>query len=270
MSFGMGMLFLWLITFFLVLRFRPVSLPLLLANMPFLLTLFLAILRGQEIQGIRYLAWTLLFSALWNILELGAAAPETPGIERDVAGRALAYGLLVFILLVQPLEYALVRPILSDRAKLMAMIPGRHLDVLEGKKGVASDVGIIGYFTKANICDISGLVDGREFARMSPDARQKICAAEKPDFLFLDQSELETFSGYMPVDDWRVCGEYAMTGFRYKDTHYLIVPEATAERVCRETLSSPPYPANEVVALGKFTDRYGHPVPAGTPGAIAH
>jgi hypothetical protein len=245
-SFGVGMLFLWLLTFFILLRARRISFPLLFANAAFPLTLFLAGLRGQEMQGIRYLVWTLLFSVLWNILELGAAIPDNPRIEQDAPARVLTYALLALIFLAQPLEISLVYPILHDRAKLMAMIPGRHLDVLQGKLGVAADVGIIGYFTKANICDLNGLIDGREFAGLTPQQRLTACAAQKPDFLYLDRSELGTFSGFMPLGNWQICGEYEMTGLRYKDIHYLIVPPSTAEHICRETLFSRPYSVGEL------------------------
>jgi hypothetical protein len=245
-SFGVGMLFLWLLTFFILFRARRISSPFLIANAVFPLTLLLAGLRGQEIQGIRYLVWTLLFSVLWNILELGVAIPNIPRIEQDAPASVLTYTLLALILIAQPLELWLVYPILHDRAKLMAMIPGRHLDVLQGKLGVAADVGIIGYFTKANICDLNGLINGREFARLTPQQRITACAAQKPDFLYFDRSELGSFSGSMPLADWQVCGEYEMTGFRYKDIHYLIVPPSTAEKICRETQFSRPYSVGEL------------------------
>lgn len=249
LSFGVGMLLLWLLSLFFLLHIRRLSLPLLFANAPFPLTLCLAGLRGQEIQGIRYLVWTLLFSILWNIFEL-AAAPSSLRIERDAPGRVLTYALLALILIAQPLEFWLVYPILHDSAKLMAMIPHRHLDVLQGKLGVASDVGVIGYFTKANICDPDGLIDGREFARLTPHQRNLACAAQKPDFLYLDLNELGTFNVVMPFADWQVCGEYEMSGLRFKDTHYLIVPPSTAAQICRETLFPHPYPASKVIALG--------------------
>jgi hypothetical protein len=244
LSFGSGMLALWLLTLFL-LRVRGFSLPLICANAVFPITVILACLRGQEIQGIRYLVWTLFFSILWNILELGAV-PDSQPIEQDAPARVLTYALLTLILLAQPLEFSLVYPILHDRAKLMAMIPGRHLDVLQGKLGIAADVGIIGYFTKANICDINGLIDGRDFARLTPQQRTIACALQKPDFLYLDRSELGTFSGYLPVSDWQICGEYEMTGVRHKDVHYLIVPPSTAEQICRETLFSRPYTVSQL------------------------
>jgi hypothetical protein len=246
-SLGLGLLFLWLLTFIFLFRARRISLPVLIANIPFPLTLFLAGLRSQEIQGIRYLAWTILFSVLWNILELAAAEPATPSIEQDAPGRVLTYALFAFLFILQTVEIPLVYPVLRDHAKLIATLPGQHLDVLQGKLGVAADIGFFGYFSKANICDLSGLVNGREFARLTPRQREAACATQKPDFVYLDTGELGSFSEFMPVDNWQVCGGYEMTGLGTKDIHYLVVPPSTAEQICRDTLSPPPYPASRLL-----------------------
>lgn len=257
MGFGLGMLLLWLITFVLALRSRRISVPLLLANIPFPLTLFLAAVRGQEIQGIRYLVWTFVFSILWNIVELGDEA-ENRSVALKKGGEVFAYALLALVLLALvllavPLEIFWIHPIVSDRAKLMASLPAQHLDVLQGKLGVAADIGIIGYFSKANICDMAGLVDGREFARLTVPQRGVAYAAAKPDFLYLNLGQLGLFNQFMPFPDWQVCGEYAMTGLHDKDMHYLIVPQSTAEHICKATSFAHPYPAKRLIALANTT-----------------
>jgi hypothetical protein len=262
-SFGVGLLILWLLTFFLLLRSRRISLPLLLANAVFPITLTLAVLRGQEVQGIRYLAWTLLFSALWNILELGIAelgiaelgiaSPNSPLTEQTTSGRTLIYALLALALVVQPIEASVIYPIMASRAKLMTIVPHRHLDVLQGKLGVAADVGIIGYFSKANICDVSGLVNGRDFARLNSRERLLACAASKPDFLYFSIHQITHFNEFFPAGDWQVCGEYEMAGLGSKDIHYLIVPPATAEQICKETSGAQPYSVSRLMALTKPT-----------------
>jgi hypothetical protein len=253
MSFGAGMLLLWLLTFFLLLRSRRVSLPPLLANAVFPLTLTLAVLRGQEIQGIRYLEWTLFFSVLWNILELGTAAPDNPRIEQDAFGRVSAYALLVLVLLMLPFEASLIYPLVASRAKLMVSVPHRHLDVLQGKLGIAADVGVIGFFSKANICDISGLVDGRQFARLTSQQRMLACAATKPDFLFFSRNQLVHFNQFFPVGGWQICGEFEMPDVHSKEIHYLVVPPSTAKQICKETSDSSPYSVNQLIAVGNPT-----------------
>jgi hypothetical protein len=258
LSFGAGMLLLWLLTLYLLLRSRRISLPLLLANATFPLTLVLADLRGQEIQGIRYLTWTLVFSILWNILELGAAAPESPLASQDSSARVLTYTLLAILLIAQPFEAALIYPLMAARAKVMATVPHRHLDVLQGKLGIAADVGVIGYFSRANICDISGLVDGRDFARLTAQQRMVACAATKPDFLFFAASQLAHFNQFFSAGDWQICGEYEMPDIRSKDVHYLVVPPATAEQICRETSGSRPYSVNQLLTAANL-------LPAPTP-----
>lgn len=252
LTFGLGMMFLWLLTFFFLFRAGRISLSLLLANAVFPLTFALAMLRGQEIQGIRYLEWTLLFSALWNILELRAASLDSPPAEQDASGRTLTYALLTLILIAQPFEARLIYPIMASRAKLMTIVPNRHLDVLQGKLGVAADVGVIGYFSKANICDVSGLVDGRQFARLTSHERMVACAAVKPDFLYFNINQLAHFNQFFPAADWQVCGEYEIPDLGSKDIHYLVVPPATSEQICRETSGAQPYSVSHLMALANL------------------
>lgn len=42
------------------------------------------------------------------------------------------------------------------------------LGQLSGLHGVSMDVGYIGYFTHARLCDMSGFVNGRAVARLGP------------------------------------------------------------------------------------------------------
>ena len=47
----------------------------------------------------------------------------------------------------------------------------QDLGVFAGRPGVAADIGFIGYFADGRICDLSGRVQGREFARLSTTDR---------------------------------------------------------------------------------------------------
>jgi hypothetical protein len=150
--------------------------------------------------------------------------------------------------IVQPFEARAIYPIMAGRAKLMTIVPYQHLDVLQGKLGVAADVGVIGYFSKANLCDVSGLVDGRQFAGLTSRERLVACAASNPDFLYFNIHQIEHFSEFFPAADWQICAEYAMIGLGSKDIHYLIVPPATAEQICRETSGTHPYSVSQLLA----------------------
>jgi hypothetical protein len=58
--------------------------------------------------------------------------------------------------------------------------------------------------------------------------------------------------------NWQVCGEFDVPNFRIKDTHYLIVPPATAERICRETMAPSPYPVRKLM-LAEVVSRSERP-----------
>jgi len=242
-TFGVGMMLLWIVTFVLLLRARRISLSTLVANSLFPLTIALACLRGQEIQGIRYLVWTMFFSILWNIFELEMVPPARASTERDT-GHLLAYALIAVVILVQPFEARAMYHVLRGRAKIMDTMEGQHLDVLRGRLGITADVGTIGYFSKADICDLNGLVNGRAAAAMSPAQRVAACAARNPGFLFLSAGQLAELSPYITISQWDVCGDdYDFTNVRSEDLHYLIVPATDAAPLCKAATGSVPYPA---------------------------
>jgi hypothetical protein len=246
-TFGAGMMLLWIATFVLLLRARRITLSTLGANSLFPVTVALACLRGQEIQGIRYLVWTMFFSILWNIFELDMVQPAGTSTKRE-SGHILAYALIALVILVQPFEARAMYHVLRGRAKIMDIMEGQHLDVLADRLGVAADVGTIGYFSKADICDLNGLVNGRAAAAMSPAQRAAACVARNPGFLFVNVPQLTDFSHYLTISQWDVCGDYDFTNVRSEDLHYLIVPATDAAPLCKAATGSVPYPAARLLA----------------------
>lgn len=251
MTFGAGMLLLWILTFVLVLRIRRVTLPTIIANAVFPLIVALACLRGQEIQGIRYLVWAMFFSVLWNIFELDRAATDAASAKQDTAGNVLIYALIVLLILVQPYEARAMYRVLHGRAKIMGQVEGQHLDVLANRMGIAGDVGIIGYFSKADICDINGLVNGREAARKTPREREAACAARNPGFLFVNHDQLTDLRPYISIGAWAVCADYNLPNVHSEDLHYLIVPATDAVQLCKAATGSEPYPATHLLPAEK-------------------
>ena len=248
-SFGIGMLLFWLLTLALVaMRRGGTAVSLLLANCFCPVVLGLSSLRGQEIQGVRYFAWTFFFSILWNVLELARLDEHNAPIERRSA--VLLYVFLGLLLVELPFESVAMHRVLTRRSETMRVFEGQRLDVLAARHGVASDVGYIGYFSKAEICDMAGLVNGREAAKLSGPERVVACAATKPDFMFGNSSQVGTMAAVMDFSGWKMCGRYNFTNVRTLDTHYLLVRPAIADEVCRAT-GSEVVEVEEVPGLGR-------------------
>jgi len=238
MSFGVGLLLFWVVTLALVvMQCRKLLLTTALANSCFPVVLGLASLRGQEIQGARYFAWTFFFAVVWNILELGFSPDRGVGRQDE---RWLLYGFAVLLLVELPLFEAIaMRRVLTQRAATMHEFEGQHLDRLRNMRGVASDIGYIGYFTGAKLCDLAGLVNGRAAASLSSRQRTEACAASDPDFLFLNAGQLGSVSRYRDFSQWKVCGRYDFTNVTTPDSHSLMVRPELAPEACRATGQMP-------------------------------
>jgi len=259
-SFGVGVFLLWLLTIFLLLRGGRFSLVTLFANLPFPILFSLAALRGQQIQGARYFVWAFFFSILWNILELSTLQH---GHRSQTQSNTPVYAFLALLLLALPFESRLLYSMLRDRAALLKQFEGNHLENLQGKRGAAFDIGYIGYFSRADICDLAGLVNGRDKARLTPKQRYAACSAAHLDFIFADVGEINYLSNYMPVQDWQACSQYDYQNVTQSDRHYLIVPRSTAPEVCKSIADSTPYDIGPILQASqafKTIARPSHPL----------
>jgi hypothetical protein len=239
MSFGVILIVLWLLTVAAVIVYkRRLTLSILVANSLFPLVLALAGHRGQEVQGVRYFVWTLVFPILWNILELRwiAAEPQPSGV------RFLKYasnGVVGLLLIVLPVESYLLSREFHQREKSLAQFRGQHLERLAGLKLVAFDIGYIGYFTGSPLCDMAGLVNGRASAALSFPERVKACAMTRPQYAFLSTNSLWELHIDLNLKGWSVCSEYDLSNLRSPDLHYLIASPAAAAQVCAAAGSAP-------------------------------
>jgi hypothetical protein len=237
LSFGAGMFLLWLLTIVLTLRVGRFSITTLFANLAFPILFALAALRGQQIQGARYFVWTLFFSILWNIFELSGVPPSQ---RLQTQNNTLAFCLLGLLLLELPIESRMLYPLLRDRADFLKQFEANHFERLRGKRGVAFDIGYLGYFSRADICDLAGLVNGRDKARLTAQERLAGCFASPPDFIFVDQGGIGAAANYVPIKDWQVCSRYDFKAVYHSDPHYLIVPRSVAAEVCRNVANTIP------------------------------
>ncbi len=256
MSIGILLLLFWLLTAAaLVVYRRRLSLSMLAANCLFPVVLLLAALRGQQVQGVRYLLWTLLFPILWNILELrwgacrssGRSLPagveQPPGAE--LSPRAIRWltmatrGVVGLLLISVPVGSVLLYREFHARERSLAEFQEQHLERLHSLKLVAFDVGYIGYFTGSPVCDMAGLVNGLARAELPFEQRVRVCAAEDPQYAFVSGFSLAELKHAIDLKDWSLCSVYDFANLRGPDPHYLIASPAAAREVCAAAGDAP-------------------------------
>lgn len=238
MAFGVGLLALWLLGLATAVQGR-VARPLVIAvpNLALLLFWCAIAARGQYVQGIRHVLPPLVFMIAANAALIGAADP-----------RGLVARLLPSIGWRMPLTYAAAAvcgfAFMAELGKFEAIVENRSaaflemraldLAALEGTSGIAWDVGHLMYFTKAQVCDVSGLINGREAARAPESERLDNCLKRDVEFLFVtpeNAAELIEKAGPR-FADWTVCGQYLFQNVSETAPHYLAVSPARAAEIC--------------------------------------
>lgn len=223
-SFGLGVVAIWVISA--VLAWRVNRRVALVANLPFPVLILLAAVKGQQVQGIRYVVWALLFSITWNLLVTAATIPR----RHTIFLAAFACVLIACWTVELPILLRIDR---GRSANLEAMEHG-HLDRLHGE-GLAADVGYVSYFSQAPICDIDGLVNGRTAAGLTTPQRAQACVARNPSFLFLSEPQLgyvDNASSTGSQSEWLDCGSVDFTNVGSNDRHWLKVRRSEYPNGC--------------------------------------
>lgn len=188
------------------------------------------LVRGQALQGVRYfvpfyvftLGFTLAFLRDRNALVIS---------RRTLSASALA--IVAGALVMAPFAYRAQR---SSQTMLYAMrADGLHR--LSELQGVGFDIGFIAYFTRAGICDLSGLVNGRAHARASQEQRTAACAAMNPRFAFLTPEQVAEVSHKLDFTGWTRCRSYSRRNAFREDRYDLLVAPGEGFESC-----APPAP----------------------------
>lgn len=256
---GVGPLVLWITSAMLLLRrivlnetARQKMVPWIAGNAGFPVLLLLSYLRGQAIQGVRYVLWALVFSILWNVSELERS--ERVGSSRLLLSRRgrqwMAAAGVVLLLVMLPVDWRFAWRSMAGRSVTFEAMRSAHLASFEGQTVIAGDVGFIGYFSRGDVCDIDGLVNGREAAKAAPEARLQRCAARGPEMLFLTSSQTAVFGGILDLQQWTVCRHFDFVNVFSEDRHYLMVPAAKASQECPAIGGSAGMRADQVPGLG--------------------
>jgi hypothetical protein len=244
-AFGLGALLLWLISLWLSWReHRRTEVPLwdvLVPNSLLPALLLGAIVRGQQMQGVRYIFWPLLFSSLWNIRWLLLAGRDfTPEAARSRPVRMAGYAVLLLAGAAYAAELPVFARVAAGRSSTFDTLRRQPLDRLAGQPGVAADVGFIGYFSQGDICDLAGLVNGRTAAALSNSARADRCAAAHPVFAFLTIPQMGLLSYRLSWRDWVACEFVDFTNAGSADRHFLLVRNQPGPFACRAVTGRAP------------------------------
>lgn len=246
MSLGLGMLAVEVLSFIaLWQKRRRLPLPALVANLVFPVVLLMAVARAQSVQGIRYFTWTLYFPILWNLLALAtpersaAGQPITPNVHPRWM-RAAIFGLSVIMVAFYAVESPLFLHLFRMRAGALAEFRSEDLGQLHNLRLTAGDVGYIGYFTQAPVCDIYGLVDGRGPAKLTTPERNTRCAAKHPQIAFVAAFQMGPLLSQIPDGHkWSICSYYDLGNLRSNERHYLLASPAVTQEVCSATHHTP-------------------------------
>ena len=192
-------------------------------------TLVLAIiLRQQIIQGYRYFIFIEFFIAqfcIYRLARIDASATVLTGFLPRTWDRIPVY--VAIICAAAALAYDLRRMSVINQGRSETLIKFTELNLaqLRGLHGVAWDVGMIGYFSKGQILDPNGLVNGRQFAALSRIKRlNQICQSKDIKFIFVNTGQLEAIRKCIDTDGWVSLGAFNFPNFSgHLDTHWLFV-----------------------------------------------
>ena len=233
-GFGVGLVLLTLISGILVMREvirtsvrGSTLLALTCANACLPIELALSVMRGQSVQGFRYFVWPVYFTTLFNVLQWAylRRTGSPPDNTRSPARLLLYVYFAIMLCLILPDSHYAAKA-MRGRSQSFEAMWRAGLDRYHNGTLIAADIGWIGYFTGANICDLNGLVGGRDFAMLSHQERVRRCAESHPQILFLNDLQLRDISPYLPLQDWTVVQDFPLPNVNSIDRHYLMVPRS--------------------------------------------
>ena len=205
------------------------------ANSPFPMLVSLACLRGQSVQGIRYLVWPLLFSSVWNLLQLDNLDCEAEGRHLASEPRILLYSVQAYAILLiicLPMDWIYAVHSMKGRSETFLQMKGAGLERFQNSTIIAGDVGFIGYFTGGTICDIDGLINGRAAARKKSAERITACVSQNPRAIFVTAGQAHSVAEAIDLDNWVICRIVDFPNVRSSDRHYLLVRAPERNEAC--------------------------------------
>jgi hypothetical protein len=223
---GVGLALAWLGLVAIAIRGARRDPALVLGVLSFLLVLVAIAVRGQAVEGIRPLLPFLAFSLACGVALVRRGLPATP-----VRARVLV-SLVAVAVAAWTVDAVAFDRIVRVQARSMEAMRTRDWSALHGHTGIAWDVGYLAYFSKADVCDAQGLINGPEAARLSLPERLRQCA-KTAEFAFVDPPRFHILMTVLDMSGWRVCDRFDFEHRRGPVNVYLIVaPQLAREPLC--------------------------------------
>jgi hypothetical protein len=210
-------------------------------NLALLVLWALISVRGQYVQGIRYILPALIFMIAANTAMSRTSETGLPWLRGISASRLVKARLALYVAVIG-FEFTKFQAIVDGRTAAFLEMRDMNLEGLEGESGIAWDVGYLMYFTKAQICDVSGLINGRRAASSTESTRLEDCLKRDIEFVFVtpeNATRLIGKSGSRFVD-WPICGHYVFRNVSDTAPHYLAVAPDRAAQICPQQYDGRP------------------------------
>tara|TARA_B000000557_G_scaffold147992_1_gene120227 strand:- start:355 stop:783 length:429 start_codon:yes stop_codon:yes gene_type:complete len=122
-------------------------------------------------------------------------------------------------------DFKALKRISNGRSETFINLSSRDFKCFKNKNLIAEDLGMISYFSQANILDPAGLINGRNLAKSSFDERlNQYTMNTRIDYAFLSSEQIEELEKYLDLRNWITIGSYKFPNFRKNsdDIHYLL------------------------------------------------
>lgn len=208
-------------------------------NASFLLLVALIVWRQQAVQGYRYFVFIEFFLLAFNIAVLedpnhAAKTRVEPAGSMSRSPRfAVIAGLLGLTFIGwQAFDLSRLYLITAGRSVSFEKFENADFHDLYASYGIAWDVGMIGYFSRATILDGNGLVNGPAVARMTTAQRLQTFVSEHPiRFVFVDDGQIAALRAVLDVSGWQMRESFDFPNFSGRpERHYLFVRPDDARR----------------------------------------
>jgi hypothetical protein len=222
LTLGTGLAVLWCCSLLLGLRVadRRGRLALLSCNLLFPCIVASIAVRGQILHGVRHVLWVYLLLVSWNLTIAARSLSRPPG---KALGRGWKIVAAAALLALWIFEGRHVAATLGSRGRMLLAMRSEPLARLQGTTGAGFDIGFVSFFTRADILDFSGLVNGRATAALAPEQRLRQMAGRNPDFLFVTAPQAEDLKPYLDVASYRICYGYQMRTLTAEQIYFLAV-----------------------------------------------